>query len=44
VTATTGLVIVLVIWPAGLIRAVWVNFTVRLPLLAEAAGEHGRKR
>jgi hypothetical protein len=35
VTATAGLVIVFVIWPAGFIHALWVNFTVRLPLVTK---------
>jgi serine/threonine protein kinase len=30
-----GLVIGLVLWPAGFIHALWINFTVRLPLLAK---------
>jgi hypothetical protein len=35
VTATAGLVIVFVIWPTGFIHALWVNFTVRLPLVTK---------
>jgi uncharacterized membrane protein YqaE (UPF0057 family) len=30
-----GLVLALVLWQAGLIHALWVNFTVRLPLQAQ---------
>jgi hypothetical protein len=36
VTATAGLIIVMAIWAGGFLHAVWVNFAVRLPLLAKA--------
>ena len=32
-----GLVIGLVLWPAGFIHALWINFTVRLPLLTKGS-------
>jgi hypothetical protein len=38
VQATAGVVLVFVTWSAGFIHALWVNFTVRLPLLAAERG------
>jgi Protein kinase domain len=38
VSATVGLLLALVLWPAGVIHALWVNFTVRLPLRARGPG------
>ena len=38
VTATVGVIIAFVIWPVGFFHALWVNFTVRLPLLAALPG------
>jgi hypothetical protein len=32
-----GLVIGLVLWPAGFTHALWINFTVRLPLLTKGS-------
>jgi uncharacterized membrane protein YqaE (UPF0057 family) len=29
-----GLILMLAVWSAGIIHALWVNFTIRLPLLA----------
>jgi hypothetical protein len=31
------LVIGLVLWPAGFTHALWINFTVRLPLLTKGS-------
>ncbi|MBV9448376.1 MAG: protein kinase [Streptosporangiaceae bacterium] len=33
VPGTAGVVLAFAIWPAGFIHALWVNFTVRLPLI-----------
>jgi hypothetical protein len=33
---TAGMIILLVLWPAGFIHALWVNFTVRLPARARS--------
>jgi hypothetical protein len=37
-SATAGLLLALVLWPVGVIHALWVNFTVRLPLRARGPG------
>jgi serine/threonine protein kinase len=44
-SAVAGLVIVLAIWPAGFVHALWVNFHERLPLIAAGSPQYTwRKR
>jgi hypothetical protein len=41
---TIGVVMILLLWPAGFIHALWVNVTVRLPLRGRMEDEASRRR